>query len=273
MASISITSSGSFLLFNSSTIGVYYSPKDALEINYAGTQVTLTDFKRTNYIFEYTDVTDPVSASASILAATLAGYCTQDAGTITMTSAQLPATLGQKAMSASMAVVIASDQSAISMTGNVGGYTTLVQSTVVMSVAGSYATGDYMGTSTTPQSFASAVRTSGGTGVIKSLIISDKITTANVAMELWILDRTYTAPTDNAAWDLSDPNMLFVQAVIPISTAGWYASSAGQVYVDGTLSIPIKSNGTTLFYALVARGTTPSFTSADLTVTISILQD
>ncbi len=158
--------------------------------------------------------------------------------------------------------------------GNVGGFTTLSQSTVVMSVAGAYATGDYMGTTTTPQSFASAVRVSGGTGIIKSLLISDKIVTANVAMELWIIDRTFTAPTDNAAWDLSDSNMLFVQAVIPISTAGWYASSAGQVYSDTTLAIPIKpSTGTAIFYALVARGTTPAFTSADLTISISVLQD
>lgn len=157
--------------------------------------------------------------------------------------------------------------------GNVGGFTTLVQSTVVMSVAGAYATGDYMGTTTSPQSFAGTVRVSGGTGVIKSILISDKITTANVAMELWIIDRTYTAPTDNAAWDLTDANMLFVQGIIPISTVGWYASSAGQVYFDGSLSIPVKSNGTTLFYALVARGTTPAFTSTDLTITLGILQD
>lgn len=158
--------------------------------------------------------------------------------------------------------------------GNVGGFTAISQSTVVMSVAGAYATGDYMGTSTTPQSFASVVRTSGGTGIIKSILISDKIVTANVAMELWIIDRTFTAPTDNAAWDLSDANMLFVQAVIPIATTGWYASSAGQVYFDGTLSIPIKpSTGTGIFYALVARGTTPAFTSADLTISISVLQD
>lgn len=157
--------------------------------------------------------------------------------------------------------------------GNTGGFTTLTQSTVVMSVAGAYATGDYMGTTTAPQSFTSAVRTSGGTGIIKSILISDKIATTNVAMELWILDRTFTAPTDNAAWDLSDANMLFVQAVIPISTSNWYASSAGQVYCDTNISYPIKSNGTTLFYALVARGTTPAFTSADLTITLGILQD
>jgi len=75
--------------------------------------------------------------------------------------------------------------------------------------------------------------------------------------------------------------MLFVQTVIPIGTTvnptsgpGWFSSSAGQVYIDGTLSIPIKpSTGTSIFYALVARGTTPSFTSSDLTVTLGILQD
>lgn len=158
--------------------------------------------------------------------------------------------------------------------GSTGGFTTIVQSTVVMSVAGAYATGDYMGTTTTPQSFPNAVKKSGGTGVIKSVAISDKIVTTNVAMELWIIDRTFTAPTDNAAWDLSDSNMLFVQAVIPISTSNWYASSAGQVYFDGTLAVPIKvSTGTSLFYALVARGTTPAFTSLDLTISLGILQD
>lgn len=158
--------------------------------------------------------------------------------------------------------------------GNVGGFTTVSQSTLVMSVAGAYATGDYMGTTTTPQSFPNAVRTSAGTGIIKSITISDKIITANVAMELWIIDRTFTTPTDNVAWDLSDVNMLFVQAVIPITTSNWYASSAGQVYTDSSLSIPFKvSTGTGLFYALVARGTTPSFTSLDLTISLGILQD
>lgn len=161
------------------------------------------------------------------------------------------------------------------MKGNTGGFTDIVSSTVVMSVAGAYASGDYMGTSATPQSFSNVVRKSGGTGIIKSILISDKIVTTNVAMELWILDRTFTAPTDNVAWDLSDANMQFVQAVIPISIGNWFASSAGQVYFDGTLSCPIKAStgSTSLYYALVARGTTPAFTSADLTITISILQD
>lgn len=182
-----------------------------------------------------------------------------------MTPQQLNIILGA-IESAKGATVIAS--------GNVGGFTTVSQSTLVMSAAGAYATGDYMGTTTVPQSFPNAARTSGGTGIIKSIMISDKILTTNVAMELWIIDRTFTAPTDNAAWDLSDANMLFVQGVIPIVTTGWYASSAGQVYFDSTLSIPFKiSTGTSLFYALVARGTTPAFTSSDLTISIGVLQD
>lgn len=158
--------------------------------------------------------------------------------------------------------------------GSIGGNTAVVSSTIVMSAAGAYATGDYMGTTTAPQSFANAVRVAAGTGILKSLVISDKITTTNVAMELWILSTTFTAPTDNAAWAISDAEALTVQAIIPITTSGWYASSNNQVYVDGSLSIPIKvASGTGLFYALVARGTTPAFTDGDLTITVGILQD
>lgn len=157
--------------------------------------------------------------------------------------------------------------------GNVGGFTTYVSSTITMSVAGAYATGDYMGTTTTPQSFTSVVRTSGGTGTIKSITISDKITTTNVAMELWLLSATFTAPTDNAAWAISDTEALTVLGVIPINVGNWFATANNQVYFDGTLSIPIKPAATSLFYALVARGATPAFTSGDLTINLGIFQD
>ncbi len=157
--------------------------------------------------------------------------------------------------------------------GSVGGNTTIVTSTITMSVAGVYATGDYMGTTTTPQAFTSVVRLSAGTGVIKSIFISDKITTTNVAMELWLFSATFVAPTDNAAWAISDAEALTVLSIIPITTAGWYGSSNNQVYFDGTLAIPIQPAATSLFYALVARGTTPSFTSADITIGLGILQD
>lgn len=157
--------------------------------------------------------------------------------------------------------------------GNVGGFTTYVSSTITMSVAGAYATGDYMGTTTTPQSFSSVVRTSGGTGIINSITISDKITNANVAMELWLFSATFTAPTDNAAWTVTDGEALTVLGVIPIITSKWYASGANQIYYDDTIRMIIKTAATSLFYALVAKGTTPAFTSGDLTLNLGILQD
>ncbi len=157
--------------------------------------------------------------------------------------------------------------------GNVGGFTAYVSSTVGMSVAGAYATGDYMGISTSPQAFTNVVRTSGGTGIIESLIISDKITTTNVAMELWLFSATFVAPTDNAAWAISDTENLTIQAVIQIPISGWYANTNGQVFSMSGLNYPIKPAATSLFYALVAKGTTPAFTSADLTINIGILQD
>ncbi len=243
------------------------------------------------YVFQFSEVTSPVAANAEALRVLIDGYLTESSGVATaVTVAQLPTSVGQKTSAQSLSVVVASDQSPIPISGSittlasenhigsVGGNTVVVTSTVVMSVAGAYATGDYMGTTTSPQSFSNAVRVSGGTGIIKSLFISDKITTANVNMELWLFSQTFVAPTDNAAWAISDAEALTVLGVIPIPTVaaaqtGWYASSNNQVYCDATISIPIKLSATSLFYALVARGTTPAFTSLDLTIGLGILQD
>lgn len=164
--------------------------------------------------------------------------------------------------------------------GAVGGNTVWVSSTITMSVAGAYASGDYMGTTTTPQSFSGATRIATGSGIIKSLVISDKIATANVAMELWLFRATFTAPTDNDPWAISDTEMLDVIGIIPINATtnstkpGWFTSSNNQIFIDDTLSIPFKlSSGSSIYYALVSRGVTPAFTSADLTINLGILQD
>lgn len=158
--------------------------------------------------------------------------------------------------------------------GQVGGNTTIVSSNLVMSVAGSYVAGDYMGVSGASSYFDTALRVDLGTGIIKSLTISDKSISANVAMELWLFSDAVITPTDNSPFTITDAESLSVLAVIPILTTGWYSNTANQVYSDSNLSIPIKSNdGKLIHYALVARGTTPSFVSQDLTITLGILQD
>lgn len=67
-------------------------------------------------------VTQPISAAALPLPTGASTSALQTAGNLTLTaiSAQLPTTLGQKTMANSLAVTIASDQSVISITGNVG---------------------------------------------------------------------------------------------------------------------------------------------------------
>ncbi len=153
------------------------------------------------------------------------------------------------------------------------GDTALITSTPTLSVAGAYATGDYIGPSTTPASFANVSRVSGYANVLKSLAIIDKdIATAAVALELWLFSATFTAPTDNAAWTVSDADMANFLGVIPISTSKWYSSGANKGFSDDTLGLVIAPAVTTIFYALVARGTTPTWASGDLSLKIGVLQ-
>ena len=157
--------------------------------------------------------------------------------------------------------------------GKTVGVSARPSSTPTLSVGGAAATGDYVGTSTTPQAFANAVRVSAGTGVVKSITITDKLATAAVDMELWLFSATFTAPTDNAAWAISDADQLNCVGVIELDSAKWYANSNGKVFTDHTLGLVIGCAATSLFYALVARGTTPAWATGDLQITIGILQD
>ena len=101
-------------------------------------------------------------------------------------------------------------------------YTTSI---VSMSVPGAYVTGDYVGPSLVPLSFPNAVSVSGGRGIIKSIAMTDKTTTAAIALELWLYSANFTAPVDSAAWDISDADNLKCLGVIPMVTSKWYASS------------------------------------------------
>lgn len=154
-----------------------------------------------------------------------------------------------------------------------GGSTAFPVVTPTLSVAGQYATGDYIGASTAPQSFANAVRNSGGSGVLQSLVVTDKTTDAAVDLEIWLFSATFTAPTDNAAWAITDAHQLLCLGVVEIPSEKWYANSNGKVATVPNIGLPIKPAATSLFFALVARGTTPTWASGDLQLTLGILQD
>lgn len=152
----------------------------------------------------------------------------------------------------------------------VGGLVYL-STTPAMSVGSAYVTGDYIGTTTSPQSFTNVVRTSGGSAEIRSITISDKNTNAAVALELWLFSATFTAPTDSAAWSISDADALLCVGVIPITTDRWFASSLNKVYSDNNVGLVVSCAATSLFYALVARGT-PTLANGDLTICLGVAQ-
>ncbi len=203
-------------------------------------------------------------------------------GTITVTAQRLALNSGLNFATASIGTIAAGtniigkvgiDQTTPGTTDRVtAGGTALLTSTPTLSVAGAYATGDYIGPTTTPASFTNVSRASGFADIVKSLVIIDKVTTAAVALELWLFSATFTAPTDNAAWAITDAEALTCLGVIPIGTSKWYANSNNKVYSDDTLGLVIKPAVTTIFYALVARGTTPTWADGDLQVSIGVLQ-
>ena len=137
--------------------------------------------------------------------------------------------------------------------------------TPTLSAPGSYATGDYVGTSTTPASAASAVSAAGAIAQVLSVTVLDRTTHA-ASLELWLFDATFTAPTDNAAWSLSDADAAKVVAVIPISGYSSYAN--GGVHHAPVAGSAFKLTGTALYYALVNRDVAKTWASGDLTVTL-----
>lgn len=138
---------------------------------------------------------------------------------------------------------------------------TLSSGTITLTVGATYASGDFVGTSSTPISFTGAARTSGGGGKIVSLTVSDPAASTATALELWLFSATITPPADSAAWDLSDASGLLCEGVISIPTTAQYVSSATGVMSVNNIDMRYKCAATTLFGALVTRGA-PTYTGS-----------
>ena len=155
--------------------------------------------------------------------------------------------------------------------GQVGGEGITITVSPVLTVAGAYVSGDFVGTSATALIFANAARVAGGSGVIKSATLVD-YALQSVACELWLFDTNVTPPADNAAWTISDAHAATCIGVIPFST--YYASALNSVS-NGAVpngGIGFSAVATTIWGAIVTRGT-PTYASLDLTIRLNIMQD
>lgn len=144
---------------------------------------------------------------------------------------------------------------------------------IAMTVAATYVTGDFVGTSAAPISFASCSAVAGSGGYIMGATLID-YAKQSVAGELWLFDRTVTPPTDSAAWTLSDADMAKLVCVIPFST--YYASALNSVSMGKPDLAPARfvcgAAVQTLFGCFVTRGS-PVYASGDLVVRLSLVQD
>ena len=128
----------------------------------------------------------------------------------------------------------------------------------------SYVANDYIGTSTTPITFAGVVDKDGASGfILGAALVDDDL--QSVAGELWLFDTTFAPPADSAAWTISDAIAATCIGVIPFST--YYASalnSVSQGIPEAPLPFKCGSSVNDIYGAFVTRGA-PNYTIGGLT--------
>jgi hypothetical protein len=134
--------------------------------------------------------------------------------------------------------------------------------------AGLYTANDAVGGLLT---FANAVRNSGGGGIIKSMIVIDDAG-QDASLELWLFSQTFTAIADNGVFDISQPDLRNLVAIIATADGSYYASgteSAARVEASQRYDLA----GTSLFGQLVTRGGPTYAATDDVTVILEVLYD
>ena len=136
-----------------------------------------------------------------------------------------------------------------------------VDANPVLTVAGAYSIGDFVGTSGTPMTLAGAA-SANGLGGKMSVVAIDKAA-QGINGKLLIFDATVTPPADNAAWTLSAADAAKLVAIIPISS--WVASGGVSLGYTPLAEYPYKcaAAATSLYAAYITDGT-PTYASLDL---------
>jgi len=120
--------------------------------------------------------------------------------------------------------------------------------------------------------FENACTAFSSSGHISQAHISDK-GKQNALLYLVLFDQDFTATADNAAFAVSDADLLNVIAVIEFSVANYASFNANSWVSTGFLGLEVGvpfqlvDGGTSLFGQLFVKTSTPTYTStSDLTV-------
>lgn len=153
--------------------------------------------------------------------------------------------------------------------GNVGGYTTVIKSAVVVTAA-AYSAGNAVGALRT---LTNAVRTP-GTGILQSVTLLDRANQKQ-PMTLFIFDSNPAAATitDKAAFVFSTDDLKVI-AQVNIGAGDYTTTNSKAIANLGGLAIPLKAaSGTTLYAVLVTSGTPTFAATTDVQLEVGILQD
>jgi hypothetical protein len=154
--------------------------------------------------------------------------------------------------------------------GNVGGFTTVIKSVSVVTAA-AYSAGNAVGAKRT---LASAVRSSGGTGILQSVTLLDRAN-QKAAMTLFIFDADPTAATitDKAAFVFSTDDLKVI-AQVNIGAGDYVTTNGKAIALISGLQIPLQAaSGTSLYAALVTTGTPTFAATTDVQLEFGIMQD
>lgn len=136
--------------------------------------------------------------------------------------------------------------------------------------AGAYTALDAVGGLLT---FTEMARQSGGTVLIHTITITD-LADVKAALTLVLFDRTFTATSDNAAFDVADADLPNIVGIVPFAASDYADFNDNAAAVRGNLGIVATLNGTSLFGQLfLPAGSAPTYAStSDLTVKVAAVQ-
>jgi hypothetical protein len=169
-------------------------------------------------------------------------------------------------------IIGALSQSASSAIGRVGGITVKVEPNAQpTNTSGSaYSTGNSVGGKLT---FAGVARTGVGSGIMQSLVLTCKsVQTCTYDLVLFNADPTATTITDKVALTINSADLPKIIGVIHVNDLTSFATNCEAQALNLALPFALPS-GTTMYGALVVRGT-PTYTStSDVTISARIIQD
>ena len=119
--------------------------------------------------------------------------------------------------------------------------------------------------------FANAARTSGGSIHVESVTIVDEDQQL-AAVDLVLFRASITAPTDEAAFDPTDAELLDCIGVVKFTSSD-YSDFNDNAVAHKDVALSATLSGTSLYGVLVARGTPTYASTSSVHVTVTLVQD